>query len=112
MRNLITLVAVVASATAFAPTPAIAHQDARSVTVSHADLDLATDVGRATLDRRIGAAARRVCDVEHSRELARWQAERRCVASALDRSGVVSAQLAAKQKAERLAGGTIMAARR
>ena len=33
----------------------------RSVAVSHADLDLTTEAGRATLDNRIDAAVRRVC---------------------------------------------------
>ena len=45
-----------------AATPAVA-QDAASLSVNTGDLDLATDAGRAKLDRRIRQAASKVCDM-------------------------------------------------
>ncbi len=46
-----------------AATPALAQADAASVSVSTVDLDLAHATGRATLDRRIKAAANSICDI-------------------------------------------------
>jgi len=41
--------------------PATAASD-RSVTIDTSDLDLSSAEGRATLDQRVGTAAKRVCD--------------------------------------------------
>lgn len=49
-------------ATALAvPVPALAQTATRSVSVDYSDLDLTSDAGRKTLDKRIAAAARAVC---------------------------------------------------
>lgn len=54
-------VAVLAGTLLLAVTPAMA-QDT-SVSVNTGDLDLATEAGRAQLDRRIRKAANKVCDM-------------------------------------------------
>lgn len=41
----------------------------RSVAVSYADLNLASDAGASILEKRIGIAARTVCEIEDNREL-------------------------------------------
>ena len=53
-------------------TPAMA-QDAPSMTVSYADLNLANPLGREILDRRISNAASQLCGAARSVEL-RWAA--------------------------------------
>jgi UrcA family protein len=53
-------------------TPAMA-QDAPSVTVSYADLNLASPLGREILDRRIAGAASQLCGTARSVELT-WAA--------------------------------------
>ena len=58
--------------------------DAPSVTVSYADLDLSKPAGAETLYRRIQAAARSVCGPRHSRSLARVQAFRTCYEDAIE----------------------------
>ncbi len=50
-----------AAATLLAATPALAQPEPLSTTVSFADLDLGSDNGRATLDRRVRNAAAAVC---------------------------------------------------
>ena len=57
-----------------------------SVRVSYADLNLASDQGRGTLERRIVFAARTVCEVEDSRELALASATKLCRTDAIDRA--------------------------
>ena len=47
--------------TATSPALASASEQPPSVTVSHADLDLANNAGRATLERRVASAIKRVC---------------------------------------------------
>lgn len=59
------LVALSAS-TLLATAPAVAQPESVSVTVSFADLDLATEGGRASLDRRIRGAAAAVCSPRES----------------------------------------------
>lgn len=77
MRNAILLAA------AFGLTvPAIPALAQRQLTVEHADLDLDTKQGQKTLDRRIRAAAERICDanqvVTGSRLMSREA--KRCIA--------------------------------
>ncbi|HET7315887.1 MAG TPA: UrcA family protein [Sphingomicrobium sp.] len=49
-----------------------------SVRVSYADLNLASDKGATVLERRIASAARIVCEIEDSREMALAQATSLC----------------------------------
>ena len=49
-----------------------------SVRVSYADLNLASAPGERTLERRIAGAARIVCEIEDSRELALANATNAC----------------------------------
>lgn len=58
---------------------------ANSAVVSYADLNLATGAGRAALDGRIAFAARGVCEIEDSRELALATATASC------RNGAIAA---------------------
>lgn len=46
---------------ALAPVPALAQQAVPSVAVSYADLDLHSDAGVKTLDRRLADAVRTIC---------------------------------------------------
>ena len=55
-----------------------------SVRVSYADLNLASDQGRGTLERRIAFAAKTVCEIEDSRELALASATRLCRGDAVE----------------------------
>ncbi|MEP9360293.1 UrcA family protein [Sphingomonas sp. KR3-1] len=57
IKSLIALSLLAASAAA----PASAQQAGASVHVRYADLDLSTDAGRQTLDRRLAAALDTVC---------------------------------------------------
>lgn len=49
-----------------------------SVRVSYADLNLASDAGASILERRIDFAARTVCEIEDSREMALAHAASLC----------------------------------
>lgn len=65
-------------------TPAYAATESRQIEVSYADLNLETDAGRATLERRLDKAARNVCDADSSaigRRIAPRQ-ETECLAKA------------------------------
>jgi UrcA family protein len=63
-----------------ATTPALAFEFAKpvSVTVRHADLDLNSVSGRATLNHRINGAVKRVCGVAGSQDLRQNAAVQRC----------------------------------
>jgi UrcA family protein len=52
--------------------------------VSYADLNLASDQGRGTLERRVAFAAKMVCEIEDSRELALASATRLCRSDAIE----------------------------
>ena len=70
-----------------------------SVRVSYADLNLATAPGRDVLEGRIAGAARRVCEIEDSRELALAQATNVCRSAAIsDAQPAVDAAIAAVLK--------------
>lgn len=87
-------------------TAAPAHAGEKQALVTYADLDLTHAAGRAALDRRIAAAATRVCRAD-SRDLARKLAERRCRGKALDdsRPAVELARRAASGQRLALAAG-------
>jgi UrcA family protein len=55
-----------------------AQADPNSVHVSYADLNLASNPGRQTLQRRIASAARTVCVIEDSKELQLATETREC----------------------------------
>lgn len=57
----ITTARTVLAAAALIATPAIAHAEAFSTTVSYADLNLSTPQGQATLKSRIAMAVTKVC---------------------------------------------------
>lgn len=71
------MAAVVAASTVVAPTVSQA-ETTNSVRVSYADLNLASQTGASVLERRIASAARVVCEIEDSRELALAQATNLC----------------------------------
>jgi UrcA family protein len=61
-------------------TPALA---GTSINVSHADLNLATEAGARQLERRIEAAANRVCGVTRQQDLKAMMNARACKRAAL-----------------------------
>jgi UrcA family protein len=58
--------------------------ETRSVRVSYADLNLASNPGQRILERRIASAAVTVCEIEDSRELALSTATNSCRTDAVD----------------------------
>ena len=60
--------ALLAASVLVVPTVSQAAQ-LNSVSVSYADLNLASNVGAMVLEKRLAAAARTVCEIEDSREL-------------------------------------------
>ncbi len=74
--------ALVAAAALVVPTVSRA-ADANSVRVSYADLNLASNAGQRSLQRRIIFAARIVCELEDSREVSVAIATNRCRSGAI-----------------------------
>jgi len=71
----------------------------QSVSVSYRDLNLAQDAGRRALAGRISIAARNVCEIEDSRELALSNATKSCRTGAIDAAQPqVDAAIAAVRK--------------
>lgn len=68
--------------------------------VSVADLDLRGEAGRATLQRRIHGAARRVCATQGVLPLAMNLSEMRCTRTAIARASAQLDQIAAVHAAE------------
>ena len=68
LRAIPAFAAVVAAAALVVPTVSQA-AESNSMRVSYADLNLASDAGANVLQRRIGFAARVVCEIEDSRQL-------------------------------------------
>lgn len=60
-RALALTLAITMSATALTPAAHASEGEARSVAVTHSDLDLSTEEGREELDRRIDNAAEEAC---------------------------------------------------
>lgn len=110
VRPIFASLALVATAvTVAASAPASAEMFApKSVTVSYADLDLATADGKGRLDGRIGRAAAMVCGVS-SRELAQ---ERGIQACRTDAVADARAQIATVVAFNGAGGGGIKVARR
>jgi UrcA family protein len=68
-----------------AATPANARgQDPSSIRVGYADLDLRSDAGRSSLQRRITNAAQVVCVIEDTHELALRTSTRNCRTAAVE----------------------------
>ena len=59
-----------------------AADEAKSVEVSYADLNLSSATGRDALDRRIARVANRICGVGLEREVMRQMLAERCAADA------------------------------
>lgn len=75
--------------------PASAAQQQGSATVSYADLNLSSETGRATLERRLGKAARTACAAQPTRILSLEAAGKRCMKQAIaDARPAVDAVLA------------------
>jgi UrcA family protein len=77
LKTLSALAALAVASALVAPTVSQA-EEPNSVRVSFADLNLASDLGQHTLQRRITGAARSVCVIEDSRELALARATNAC----------------------------------
>jgi UrcA family protein len=77
LKTISALAALAVASALVAPTVSQA-EEPNSVRVSFADLNLASDLGRHTLQRRIAGAARTVCVIEDSRELALASATNTC----------------------------------
>jgi UrcA family protein len=73
------------AATAGGPASTATVEVAR-VAVSYGDLDLDTEHGAATLQRRIAAAARQVCGAPSPRELRLYQKAQECTTAAIARA--------------------------
>lgn len=74
--------AIAAAATLVVPTVTRANE-VNSVRVSYADLNLASDAGQHSLQRRITFAARVVCEIEDSRQLPLATATNKCRSGAI-----------------------------
>ena len=75
--------AVVVAASLLTPTVSQA-AESNSVRVSYADLDLASDLGQHSLQRRITFAARVVCEIEDTRQLQLALATNLCRSDAVE----------------------------
>jgi UrcA family protein len=108
-----TLVSVALAAAALAAAPAAAENsayDLAKVQVFYGDLNLASDAGRGTLDRRIRSAARSICGTEASRGPAGLNAIKACQNQAIaSASGQVEQALASLKGS---GSGIMVAARR
>ena len=93
---------LLAIAAAVSATPAAARQtndayEARSVRVSYADLNLATDAGMARFNSRLAGAVKRVCPSGNGMNLQQILDSRRCVAEARASLNTVVAAAVKKQ---------------
>lgn len=79
------LAALAAAAMLVVPTVSQA-AESNSVRVPYADLNLTSQVGRQVLEGRIVFAARVVCEIEDSRELALASATNLCRSEAIERA--------------------------
>lgn len=77
LRAIPAFAAVVVAAFLVVPTVSQA-AESNSVRVSYADLNLASNAGATALQRRIGFAARVVCEIEDSRQLPLASATNAC----------------------------------
>jgi UrcA family protein len=84
MKGTFALVLLVAGSALAIPAPARA--ESNSVKVSYADLNLASNLGREALQRRIAWAARTVCVIEDSKDLKLVMETRECRTGAVSRA--------------------------
>lgn len=84
LKTLPAMAAILVASALVVPTVSQAATN-QSVRVSYADLNLASDAGRNALAGRIYSAARSVCEIEDSRELALSSATNSC------RNGAIAA---------------------
>ena len=77
--------ALFAAATLVVPTASQA-EESNSMRLSYADLNLASNAGQGVLQRRIVGAARVVCVIEDSREIALARATNACRGEAVARA--------------------------
>jgi UrcA family protein len=77
LKPVVAIAAVLAASALLGPTVSQA-AESNSVRVSYADLNLASNHGQQSLQRRIGYAAVVVCEIEDSRELALAAATNAC----------------------------------
>jgi UrcA family protein len=100
-RSLPIIAALAAAGTLVLPTVSQA-SESNSVRVSYADLNLASDAGAHALQGRIAFAARTVCEIEDSREIALANATNECRSDAVSR-----AQPAYEAAVSAARGGTV-----
>ncbi len=94
LNTLFLAAALAATPTAYEP---------RTLTVSAADLNLASEAGQATLERRVRGAVRSVCAVSSFRNLREMAYRNRCLRDAERRADDRVAQLIATGSQPRLA---------
>ena len=82
LKTVSALAALAAASALVLPTVSRA-EETNKVRVSYADLNLGSEPGQQVLQRRIAAAARTVCVIEDSRELALASATNACRADAI-----------------------------
>jgi UrcA family protein len=78
MLKTISSIAALATASAFVLPTVSQAEESNSVRISYADLNLGSTTGQQVLQRRIAGAARTVCVIEDSRELALRSATNSC----------------------------------
>lgn len=83
LKPILAAAAVIAASTLVGPTVSQA-ATTNSYRISYADLNLASDHGRQSLQRRIAFGARVVCEIEDSRELALAAATNVCRSDAVE----------------------------
>jgi len=83
LKPILAAAAVIAASALVGPTVSQA-ATTNSYRVSYADLNLASDHGRQSLQRRIAFGARVVCEIEDSRELALAAATNACRGDAVE----------------------------
>jgi UrcA family protein len=105
LKTLSALAALAVASALVAPTVSQA-EEPNSVRASFADLNLASEMGQQTLQRRITGAARTVCVIEDSRELALASATNACRNEAI--ASVRPACEAAVASATRLGTVTVL----
>ena len=91
MIRILTLAAVATLATTALPARA------ESIAVRYGDLDLSSQAGRTTLDRRITTAARSVCRNDGTRDLREVMASRNCFRDAIQSTRTQMAALVSKK---------------
>jgi UrcA family protein len=85
-RNAFFAATIAVAVVAVAQPAAAAEWETRSVQVSTAGIDLASEGGRKHLDRRLAQAARLVCGIPSSADLAGQRAARECREEAVTRA--------------------------